>query len=324
MSLKLAIISVLLFSSIALSSSPNRRQVGPGSKAGMAWPNGPYNDIEQYTTTGKVSWYYTWSPSSIDTSLEYAPMLWGERQIGQWTDTINQTIRSREVTHALAFNEPQQSGQSNLTSQQGADLWRAYVQPLKAQGIQLGSPAPSSAPSGKTWLQEFLAVCGGDCTVDFIALHWYGINSTQFVIYLQDFHDTFQRPIWVTEWACQNFVDADEQCAQQDVINFMNATQSFMDQTEWVERYAWFGAMREMQGVNGYNRIMGTNGRINDLGRQYIGAVPPNTTSGYIPGVVSGGKGGQPVDSNDGGDSSSILRCVCSTIAACLFTVLLI
>ena len=50
--------------------------------------------------------------------------------------------------------------------------------------------------------------------------------------------------------ALQNYVNADEQCSQQDVINFMNATQSFMDETEWVERYSWFGAMKEMQGVN--------------------------------------------------------------------------
>lgn len=30
----------------------------------------------------------------------------------------------------------------------------------------------------------------------------------------------------------------------------MNATQSFMNETDWVERYAWFGAMKDMQGVN--------------------------------------------------------------------------
>ena len=30
----------------------------------------------------------------------------------------------------------------------------------------------------------------------------------------------------------------------------MNATQSFMDETGWVERYSWFGAMRDLQGVN--------------------------------------------------------------------------
>lgn len=98
---------------------------------------------------------------------------------------------------------PEQSGQSNLTVQRGVQLWMTYVQPLKGQGIKLGSPAPSSAPAGKAWLQNFLSLCGGNCTVDFVALHWYGINSTQFVEYLQDFHNTFQLPIWVTEWACQ-------------------------------------------------------------------------------------------------------------------------
>lgn len=101
------------------------------------------------------------------------------------------------------IRRPQQHDQSNLTPQQGADLWKTHLEPLKAQGILLGSPAPSSAPSGKTWLQDFLTACGGGCSVDFIALHWYAINSTEFIGYLQDFHRTFQRPIWVTEWACQ-------------------------------------------------------------------------------------------------------------------------
>jgi len=49
--------------------------------------------------------YYTWSPDSVDTTLEYVPMLWGERQIEEWTNTINATIRARNVTHALGFNE---------------------------------------------------------------------------------------------------------------------------------------------------------------------------------------------------------------------------
>ena len=49
--------------------------------------------------------YYTWSPDSIDTALEYVPMLWGERQVEDWTNTINKTISTRKVTHSLAFNE---------------------------------------------------------------------------------------------------------------------------------------------------------------------------------------------------------------------------
>jgi hypothetical protein len=71
---------------------------------------------------------------------------------------------------------------------------------------------------------------------------------------------------------------------------------------------------------------MDTNGRIDDLGRQYIGAVPPNTTD-FTPGVVSGGKGGQPGDSSSSGNSSpaiSILPSVSSLLAAALFVFLLI
>jgi len=56
MSLKIAIVNTLLFSSTVLSNPLSRRQVGPDSKAGLAWPNGPYSDTEQYATTGKVSW----------------------------------------------------------------------------------------------------------------------------------------------------------------------------------------------------------------------------------------------------------------------------
>ena len=49
---------------------------------------------------------------------------------------------------------------------------------------------------------------------------------------------------------CQNFSDADEQCSLQDIVNLMNATQQYMDTIPWVERYAWFGAMVNLQGVN--------------------------------------------------------------------------
>ena len=54
----------------------------------------------------------------------------------------------------------------------------------------------------------------------------------------------------------QNYNNANEQCSQQDVVDFMNATQQFMDQTDWLERYAWFGAMEDMQGVNTVSRFV--------------------------------------------------------------------
>ncbi|KAJ7693296.1 hypothetical protein B0H17DRAFT_844386, partial [Mycena rosella] len=166
---------------------------------------------------------------------------------------------------------PQQPGQSNLTAQEGADMWKTYIEPFHAQGLRLGSPAPSSAPSGKTWLQDFLTACDGGCTVDFIALHYYDVNATKFAEYLTDFHDTFQRPIWVTEWACQNFNNG-PQCTAAETAEFLNQTQAFMDSQDWVERYAWYGIMTDLGGVNPDDAMMDKDGKITDLGKQYIGA----------------------------------------------------
>ncbi|TDL19875.1 glycoside hydrolase [Rickenella mellea] len=250
-------------------------------KAGLAWPNGNNVDWKQFTTTGKVSWYYTWSSYPIDSDLEFVPMLWGADQarVNEFTSTINQTIASLNVTAILGMNEPQQSGQSNLTPQQGADLWKAYIEPFKAQGLRLGTPAPSSAPSGKTWIQDWLTACAGGCHPDFVAIHWYDVNATAFQAYLEDFHNTFQLPIWVTEWDCQNYNNG-PQCTQTDVNAFLNQTQSFMDATEWVERYAWYGVMENLNGVNPANGMMTSDGKINALGEQYIGASQANGQPG--------------------------------------------
>ncbi|KAJ7163549.1 glycoside hydrolase [Mycena crocata] len=252
---------------------PRALSVNSSSKAGIAG-GGDASDVAQFMTTGKVSWYYTWGLSSVDTELEFVPMLWGQRQVAQWSDStegINATIAERKPTAILGMNEPQEKGQSNLTPQEGADMWRTYIEPFHAQGLRLGSPAPSSAPSGKTWIQDFLTACNGGCSVDFIALHYYDVNATKFAQYLTDFHDTFQRPIWVTEWACQNF-NKGPQCTAPEIAAFLNETQAFMDANDWVERYSWYGVMREIN-INPDDAMMDGDGKINDLGKQYIGIV---------------------------------------------------
>ncbi len=66
---------------------------------------------------------------------------------------------------------------------------------------------------------------------------------------MEDFHDTFNRSIAVTEWSCQNF-NNDNQCTEEEVVEFLNTTQSWMDGTEWIKMYAYFGSLTDMQGVN--------------------------------------------------------------------------
>ncbi|KDR67580.1 hypothetical protein GALMADRAFT_258262 [Galerina marginata CBS 339.88] len=269
------------------SSHLQTRSVTNTSKAGLAWPNADSVDISQFGSTGKISWYYTWSPFPTDSNFEFVPMFWGTKSIDQFSSTIQQTLSNKRmnVTAILGMNEPEQAGQSNLTAQEGVQLWQTYVQPLHGMGLRLGSPAPSSAPSGKVWLQDFFTACGTNCTVDFIAMHWYGTNATQFISYLQDYHDTFQKPLWVTEWSCQNYVNLQDQCSADEIVQFLNTTQSFMDSADFVERYSWFGAMPNTQGVNPADALLDNKGRINALGQQYIG-VQGNQTNSSNPNII--------------------------------------
>ncbi|KAJ7914647.1 hypothetical protein B0H13DRAFT_1564723, partial [Mycena leptocephala] len=129
---------------------------------------------------------------------------------------------------------------SNLTAVEGANMWKQYLEPVKSRrNVRLGSPAPSGAVGSIDWLTNFMTACGSDCSVDFLVLHqllWDERN--RFREFLEKYHDIFQLSIWVTEWACQNMAGPQNQCSVSEVTEFMKATQAFMNEMEWVERYS--------------------------------------------------------------------------------------
>ena len=45
-------------------------------------------------------------------------------------------------------------GGSNITPQNAAERWKKDIQPLKADGILLGAPAPAGTEEGKTWMNQ--------------------------------------------------------------------------------------------------------------------------------------------------------------------------
>ncbi|KAG8921993.1 hypothetical protein FRC02_012219 [Tulasnella sp. 418] len=203
--------------------------------------------------------------------------------VPEFTSQVNPgTLDLNGIRHILGLNEPQEPSQGLIEPQAGADAWKSVLEPLKQANpsLRLGAPAVSNGPSGKIWLQQWFAACNGGCSVDFVPVHWYGLNASDFIAHVYDFHYTFQRPIWVTEWASHNFGDpALGQFSQEQVNEFLRNTQAFLDSTDFVERYAWFGAMLDTGNVSPANRLMSPEGTITDLGRQYISAQPPVQTT---------------------------------------------
>ena len=241
------------------------------SKAGLAWPNGNANDISQWTN-GKIGWYYTWSPWPVDSAsgLDFYPQLWGQKQVSDWQQQKSK-FAEWGTTHILGFNEPNESGQANMQPADAASLWNEQIAQYQGQ-YTLISPActsrtgdSSSGTDGIKWLQEFQQ---NGASFDAVAVHIYETDYNKVIEYLQKVHDTFQLPVYLTEYACQNFSGGD-QCSESEVWQMMQKTTSWMDSQEWMHGYAWFGAMEQMQGVNVMNQLLSSDAPTG-LGSYYI------------------------------------------------------
>jgi hypothetical protein len=240
-------------------------------KVGIAWAGSDEGDITQFWSS-KTKYYYTWSPWCIDAAnkvgFQCCRMLWSGKQIGDFTKNIQSGKGDGHC--AMGMNEPNEPSQSNMSPQDAAGLWKQYIDPLKNKGYFLVSPACTNAPSGKTWMQQFLKACTG-CRIDALAVHIYGTSSKEFINYIEDMHTTFGMQIWVTEFACQSF-SGGPQCSQQQVVDFMREVTGYMDGAGHVGQYFAFGAMKDMGNVNAANQLLNPNGKgLTTLGELYIG-----------------------------------------------------
>ncbi|KAJ3777952.1 glycosyl hydrolase catalytic core-domain-containing protein [Lentinula raphanica] len=211
---------------------------GKNSKRGLSYPSTDnIPDVLNINQTKSViSWQYDWGltppPNLAQSGVEYVPMQWGSGGI----DNLSVAIKAQGANVLLTFNEPDFDEQSNIDPNSAAQLWMQHIEPLRSDipGIKIGAPAVSSGGTGFPWLTTFFSACG-NCTFDFLPIHWYGEGVGGFYDYLYQMYGTFgNKTIWVTEYADTSLNDT-------EVMDFINQTTVFMDGLDFVERYAWFG-----------------------------------------------------------------------------------
>ncbi|KAJ7368144.1 glycosyl hydrolase catalytic core-domain-containing protein [Mycena albidolilacea] len=255
-------------SSSGSSSSSSSGSVNLRGKACLAWPNYNYNKLSSWkgSNTGLIySWDATKVPGAADLGMTYAPMLWG------WKNAEDFKAKTVEgyANIALGMNEPNEEGQSNMDAYSGINLWKQYMLPLADKGYTLISPAMSSRPNGKDWVKTFMDNCG-DCKVSGIATHWYGTDLEEFKSYVSYWHDTYNLPVYVTEYADQDF-NGGPQASMDEIWAFMTGATSWLNSQDWVKAHCWFGAMEGMTNVNPLNKLMNDAGDApNDLGYYFI------------------------------------------------------
>lgn len=228
----------------------------PASSSGTSTPNTggstsgkkglSYNDAsltEAFAGKG-MSWAYNWAASpdgSIVSGAEYVPLLWGLSSVDSWASAAASAISSGSK-HALGFNEPDLSTQSNIDPQTAATNHIKYMNPLAGQ-VEIGSPAITNGAGtsplmGIDWLNAFFKACAGQCKVDFVAFHWYSDASQidYFESHVQDVISAASQngvgKVWLTEFGATG--------SDSEVASFLGQALPFLDSTAAVERYAYF------------------------------------------------------------------------------------
>ncbi|WP_188112347.1 glycosyl hydrolase [Salinicola aestuarinus] len=263
---------------------------GPSDKRGIAFFGIASADLA--TMNGRIAWWYNWSTSpdaSLETTaqddhVEFVPMAhdaaFDEGALRSYLDA------HPETRYLLAFNEPNFIDQANLTPQAAAEAWPAVERVANDYGLKLLSPAVNYSPGDVdipgtddngnpfAYLDAFFDACAG-CRVDGIAIHAYMGESRWLTPYIEQFHTRYGKPLWVTEWN-QNQGDGSETPESQ--MDFLAETVRWMEQQDYVERYAWFlGRVPDGDPTPTLIDLLDDNGDWTALGTLYQGIQGPDT-----------------------------------------------
>jgi hypothetical protein len=234
-----------------------------------------------------VSWWYNWTSSpntavpadyATTYAMDYYPMLWN----GSFNaaNIVTYLKANPGIKYMLVLNEPSQSGQSNMTPQEAAQLWPQYESIAAQTGVKIVGPAMSygNMPANATpnyndpvaWLDAFYAAYqaangGNDPQIDYLAFHWYdyGLDSQL------DRLTKYNKPFWVTEFANWHTGDGS---AQIDTLAKQEAQMTSMVATcesrTDVFRYAWFTGRWNPDPH--FTSLLAADGVLTGLGQLYL------------------------------------------------------
>lgn len=234
-------------SAAATSTSVASSGTSSGNKRGAAYNTASL--ISPLIGSGsKLSWAYNWGSSSdglsdVSSDLEFVPMLWGSSSdfTSVWSSAAESAIASGS-SHLLSFNEPDNSGQSNLSPSEAATAHQTYMNPLSGKA-SIGAPAITNsniAGESTDWLSEWISACGGSCDFDFCPAHWYNTidaGADDLLSFVKEVYDTCGegKTVWITEFEPTDGSDEEK-------ASFLSTVQEAFDSDEYsfIERYSYF------------------------------------------------------------------------------------
>ncbi|KAI8626235.1 glycoside hydrolase family 128 protein [Xylariaceae sp. FL1651] len=281
-----------------------------------------------------IDWYYTWSPvqasskifpTGAESRIEFVPALPG---LDDLDDNISALDRLPDSSkHLFTFNEPDgttDSGGSNISPDDAAKAYIENIVPLRNR-FQISHPSVTGSSRGLEWLNKFNSSCwdidaSNGCPADFVTAHWYG-DFAGLASWLGQLSGWYNQSgsgingdvrVWVSELGLP-------QADQNTTFAMMNQTLPYLDQLDYVEKYAWFGVFRPQEAnewTGGGLALFQNDGGLSELGAYYLG------------GESNGFKVGQQGQSSDGngnnngnGLRTSLLVLLVTAMMACVWNI---
>eukprot|EP01113_Clastostelium_recurvatum_P003008 TRINITY_DN112_c0_g1_i4.p1 TRINITY_DN112_c0_g1~~TRINITY_DN112_c0_g1_i4.p1 ORF type:complete len:1137 (+),score=186.62 TRINITY_DN112_c0_g1_i4:2715-6125(+) len=240
------------------------------SKVGLAWPDGDFSNMWALAGNGwnQVSWIHTlgpWNiPSAVVAQLDFVPTLASCSSVNDW-ENAKAAGHFDNSSAVMSFYKPDLN--SDMSPDTSVMLWRKHIEPLHGEGYNLGAPLVSNTPRGRQWLTDFFQKCTG-CNFDFIPVEYFGDSCGELQSVVSTIHSTFNKPIWVTEYACAPTTTGPG-CSPDTVPDFLFCSITWLHSTSYVERFSYYGA--STIGVPSYNALLSADGSTNTLlGVQYV------------------------------------------------------
>ena len=221
-----------------------------------------------------VNWHYSWNNELLPqetANVDFVPMIWGAwsdtAKILQKIDNIIDLKSQGKVKYLLGFNEPDKADQANMS----VETALAYWPKLESVNLPLGSPACAN-PTGE-WMQTFMQEAKKkNYRIDFVCVHWYGgISVSGFIARLNEIHNLYNKPIWITEFASADWgasSPTENKHTKTEILNFMKEALPALDELDYVQRYAWFSA-NENNGPLGNSALFNSSNQLTTLGKFY-------------------------------------------------------
>ncbi|MEO9572302.1 MAG: glycosyl hydrolase, partial [Polaribacter sp.] len=239
----------------------------PVAKKGSLGGDIKWSSADNYNTT----WHYSWGlDEQKSEGVQFVPMSWSGGDARTSLEKMEEVGKNMSFNHLLAFNEPDNVDQSNMTV---AEALEAYPK-LLASGLRLGAPGVENVQYSTSsdsfhddgWIKQFMDSCvARGYRVDFIPAHDYVRRSkSTFLERFKALHDRYDLPIWVTEYnyGNPNFGSA-ALTVEQGYNNIKGLTET-LESAYFVERYNWYYFFGSSTGIGGI-----TDGELNITGQFY-------------------------------------------------------